>query len=259
MPGKFHVAIQRDVALFLMNGSISQERFETELEAYRRLISLQGAGILRCYGSVQFTPSNAIHLPQLAVNGILLEYFPGERLSSFRPFSSVTYSRLFRPVMASAASFPSLGVIHDDIDKHNILINSNRAVLIDFGEAVLRTEDIDDEKWDDMFVESHDLDSVRHLLNISGFRDRSPKRPFWGTRGVYIAFNQWVHYGNREWRRRWYRQLLPDMDDEKLTPPREPMYELKDDVRAWLDSRPDVDKNHEPPESFMVARPGSPP
>ncbi|KAF8512743.1 hypothetical protein BU17DRAFT_53861, partial [Hysterangium stoloniferum] len=127
---------------------ICKERFQTEYEAYSRLSSLQGAIIPRFYGAVvvsspDITPQN---VPEALVYGIIIEKIDATPLPSVDP-SSHNFSSLGHSLMAAVYSFSSHGVIHHDVRSGNILISPMRIVLIDFGEAILRGDNEDDQQW----------------------------------------------------------------------------------------------------------------
>lgn len=78
-------------------------------------------------------PSPAPSIP-FDVNGILIEYFDGKDASQIDP-TTVSYS--FEPLIDSVARFATLGILHTDMRSGNILMSPVRAIIIDFGNAVL--------------------------------------------------------------------------------------------------------------------------
>lgn len=160
--------------------------------------------------------------------------------------------------MAAVQTLPSYGVIHADMRSDNILITPTRAVLIDFGQAIIRQTDMNDEAWEEQVVDEDEVEALRRILHRRGVRDRSPYIP---TRESYggFHFNRNVERERESWRRRWYTEVSPiayaaaGAHSNEYEPENEPAkWEIKENVRTWLDSRPAL------PEGFMIPRPGSP-
>jgi serine/threonine protein kinase len=228
-----------------------KKRFETEYEAYRRLSSLQGVTIPRCYGAVIVSPPD-IPLRDIAetlVYGIIVENIDAAPLPSV-DLSSHEFSSLGHSLMATVYSLSSHGVIHNDIRSGNILISPNQTVLIDFGQAILRGNTEEDEHWTERVREEEEVEGLRRILHHREIRDCTPYIPTKGYRG-FFHFNRNVSRQRESWRKRWYAQVgtIPENDEDKDGPEQPAYWTLKKEVQAWLNSRP---------ESFKVPRPGSP-
>jgi serine/threonine protein kinase len=68
-------------------------------------------------------------------------------MQRFFPLWIPQVSSLGHSLMAAVYSFSLHGVIHNDMRSGNILILPNRIVLIDFGQAILRSDIEDDKHW----------------------------------------------------------------------------------------------------------------
>ncbi|KAF8523710.1 hypothetical protein BU17DRAFT_63648 [Hysterangium stoloniferum] len=170
---------------------ICKERFETECEAYSRLSSLQGATIPRFYGAVKvsspdITPWN---VAEAFVYGIIIEKIDATPLSFVDP-SSHKFPSLGHSLMAAVYSFSSHGVIHNDMRSDNILISPKRIVTIDFGQAILRGDNEDDEQWAERVEMEDEVEGLRRILHQHEIRDCTPYIPIKGFRGFfYFNYN----------------------------------------------------------------------
>jgi len=155
--------------------------------------------------------------------------------------------------MAAVYSFSSYGVIHSDMRSDNILISPKRIVLIDFGQAILRGDNEDDGRWAERVDMEDEVEGLHRILHQREIRDCTPYIPVKGFRG-FFHFNHNVSLQRESWRKRWYDQIgaVPENGDDDGESEQPPWWTLKPEVQAWLDARP------HPPESFKVARPGSP-
>ncbi|KAF8523785.1 hypothetical protein BU17DRAFT_85671 [Hysterangium stoloniferum] len=125
---------------------ICKERFETECEAYSHLSSLQGVTILCFYRAVMVsspdvTPRN---VAEAFVYGIIIEKIDAIPLSSVDP-SSHKFPSLGHSLMAAVYSFSSHSIIHNNMCSDNILISPKHLITINFGQAILRGDNEDDE------------------------------------------------------------------------------------------------------------------
>ncbi|KAG6331095.1 hypothetical protein ID866_7992, partial [Astraeus odoratus] len=125
---------------------IMKETFDAEIEAYKRLVHLQGQFIPKLYGSgklLSYPPGSRAIDPPAA----LLEYIPGVTLRDIDP--ARVCPDLYKPLIPVVASFADFGVLHYDINQNNIIFTPSeapqRAVIIDFGSAGLRPEGTSDE------------------------------------------------------------------------------------------------------------------
>jgi hypothetical protein len=160
--------------------------------------------------------------------------------------------------MAAVYMLPSYGVIHADMRSDNVLITPTRAVLIDFGQSIVHQAGMDDNAWGKQVEAEDEVEALRRILHTRQLRDRSPYSPAGGPYGGF-HFSRSIGRERESWRRRWYTEVLPiayaaaggssNERDQENVPAR---WEMKGNVRGWLDSRPS------PPEAFMVLRPGSP-
>jgi len=123
---------------------------ENEVDALRRLISLQGTVIPKFYGSGNVLPP--AHTRSIRPPAVLIEYIRGTTLADYNaaklpnlPFA------IFRPLLDAIRKSKTLGVYHGDVSDTNILVSPSeapaRAVLIDFGRAGVREDGESEEDW----------------------------------------------------------------------------------------------------------------
>lgn len=195
------------------------------------------------------------------IYGLILEYVDGVTLQSIVDgvtLGSLKYPRLdYVPhsLLEIAYAMGSHGVIHGDIRLGNILVTPTQAVLIDFGHATIRSDNMSDTTWDDEVEKEDDLGAVQQFLHRHRVRDISPFLPE-DADGDIAGFNDNMMYEEERWRNRWYDQVAPDPNSENR--PRtegEDMVQqwaLKPEVKVWRDTRSPA------PERWRIPRPGSP-
>ncbi|KAG6326453.1 hypothetical protein ID866_12636 [Astraeus odoratus] len=144
---------------------LMKDTFDGEIEAYRRLVHLQGQFIPKLYGSgklLSYPPGSRAIDPPVA----LLEYIPGVTLRDID--SAKVLPELYMPLIPVVASFADFGVLHYDVNQNNIMFTPSeapqRAVIIDFGSAVLRPEGMSDEVWKDTVETASELWALRWSL-----------------------------------------------------------------------------------------------
>jgi len=129
---------------------LSMRRFEEELEAYSRCKDLQGNSMAQCFGSgvLDTNSSRPINPPF-----ILLEYIEGTPLLQMDGMAIT--KPLIYDLLNTIITCISRGVIHNDPGPANIIFSPpspsvpTRAVLLDFGEAIIRRTESSDE-WEDI-------------------------------------------------------------------------------------------------------------
>lgn len=178
------------------------------------------------------------------------------------------YVALAHTLMTAVHTFPWYGVLHHDIRSGNILISrqpsgSTRMILIDFGHSVLRPPTVTDKQWARMIDNEGELEELRWILNNQGIRDRTPNHFRWRSSSDASPSLTTIKVCNMElrqrmyptrWKLRWFNKGPGDSEAEKPDIVNVlPEWLLKDDIAAWLDSRPP------PPHCFLIPRPGSPP
>ena len=125
---------------------LMMECYDSELVAYERLKDFQGSVIPRFIMAGRFLPPDerAIQPPAL-----VLEYIPSINLHDV-PSAAITPA-ICAQLLSAIESFPSYGVIHNDITPTNIHFTPPeqpvKAVVIDFGCAVIRDDDDDEGYW----------------------------------------------------------------------------------------------------------------
>lgn len=127
-----------------------QECYTFEIAAYDRLRPFQGHQIPRIYarGVVNDLPERA-----LRPSFILMEHIAdSQKLSDISSSSSTSLDSIAFDLCHAVDQFAALGVAHTDIHKSNVLLRPDRAVLIDFGCAAIRSPDADNDpsahqKW----------------------------------------------------------------------------------------------------------------
>ncbi|KAJ7229132.1 hypothetical protein GGX14DRAFT_616950 [Mycena pura] len=151
-----------------------QHMFKNELAAYTRLLPLQGCSIPLCYAHgtlVHPAPSNRLVVPRV----LLLSYVPGPNLRAIHP--SRVAPHVARALVDTVRACGALGVVHDDIRPDNILITPSdepsQAILIDFANAQLRTDE-SDEEWNWTLQENDEPQLTEMMLENLGI-DHSDK------------------------------------------------------------------------------------
>lgn len=131
----------------------------SESQAYQRLVPLQGGVIPIYYGSAK------LDLQKIAgryanVQVAIMEYVHDASDMMDTPKAKIT-DALRQSLLDAAKAFGKLGVVHNDLDAHNILFapsqTPTRAVIIDFGMADVR-EGESDAEWEASVVNRMDPD-----------------------------------------------------------------------------------------------------
>lgn len=213
---------------------------------------MQGTAIPRCYASILVNPSPADSgVPEASVYGLILEDVGGVDLSNV-DVSSGDYTALGHCLMAAVHQFPAYGVLHADIRSANIVISSpTRIVVLDFGHAILRTADINDEDWEERVERREETVAIGFILQKRHIRDMSPL----DNRGTELqsCFNGCIGQYSNDWIERWYHDVhLTEPIDESIPIQERLHWRLRDEVAGWFDSRLPA------PLHYLVPRPGSP-
>ncbi|KAF8548804.1 hypothetical protein OG21DRAFT_1448700 [Imleria badia] len=149
------------------------ESYDSELAAYDRLKEFQGSVIPRFIMAGKFIPPDerAIQPPAL-----VLEYVPSVNLRDVS-FDAITPA-ICAQLLSAVESFPLHGVIHCDLTLNNIHLSPPeqpvRGVVFDFGFAMIRSEDDEEEEW--MMLGNSDVEWVRMLLGKDLRRYRASER-----------------------------------------------------------------------------------
>jgi serine/threonine protein kinase len=207
----------------------ANERFNSELAAYFRLQDLQGDGIPRYYASGNLAVDP---LRPISPHVLVLEYIPGESLSTINP-RSVSRS-MARSLITIVRSFASHGVNHGDINPGNILFSSrqpSQVVVIDFGECFFRRDEASDSEWRSIVEVEGDETWVNQQLDKAGIRDLDPHLPkiYPGPDGAEGRNS----YGEREGKR-WCVPTEEWMGPGGVKLDEPIRWKLRDDVAAWL-------------------------
>ncbi|KAI9455726.1 hypothetical protein HD554DRAFT_2178381 [Boletus coccyginus] len=138
------------------------ESYHSELSAYERLKDLQGSAIPCLIMAGEFLPPDERAIQPSA---LVLEYIPSVSLHDV-PLTAITPA-IRKQLISAIESFPSHGVIHNDITLSNIHFtppeHPERAFVIDFGCAMIRRKDHDEEYW--TVLGASDVRWARRLLN----------------------------------------------------------------------------------------------
>lgn len=176
------------------------------------------------------------------------------------------YQSRLRELLTFIDSFAkTYGVVHNDIGFHNLIVTPTRIVVIDFGEARVRkktgtedgsTDEAEDCRWEER--SGIDILGILSSLDRKGLRDRSPTAPRVDIDGGYHGFNQCVRQREDRpgWKGQWFDVLRPEPAVGEEDPGVEKMYELKEEVRVWMEKR--GVRSERPPEAYLLPRPGSP-
>ncbi|KAM5545648.1 hypothetical protein V8D89_000686 [Ganoderma adspersum] len=148
--------------------TLSTGCFKAECEVYDRLHPLQGSAIPRLVTTgIVLPPEERAIQPQ----AIVIEYIPDAVSLCDVPVDSVT-PELCATLLRVVDSFAGLGVVHTDMNWNNVLFTPSdrptRVVVIDFGCGGIRTEDQDDEEWQDSVACGNDSWRVRWVLGQRG-------------------------------------------------------------------------------------------
>ena len=142
----------------------SDEAAASEIAAYTKLVSLQGKGVAKCYGS------GALDLPcrVIAPRVLILELLPGAMTLKDVPCNLIT-NEVVESLISAVASFGPLGVTHCDLNVTNILFVPGpngivqRSVVVDFGSSFTH-EDESEEKWERIVKQERDVRWLRVRL-----------------------------------------------------------------------------------------------
>jgi len=134
----------------------SDEAAASEIAAYTKLVSLQGKGVAKCYGSGTLSLPRRVIAPRV----LILEYLPGAMTLKDVPCNLIT-DEVVESLVSTVASFGPLGVTHGDLNVTNILFVSGpdgieRSVIVDFGSSFTH-EDESEEKWKRIVEQEQDL------------------------------------------------------------------------------------------------------
>ena len=136
--------------------------------------------IPRCYGAVVVSPPDTSHRDVADTNiyGIIIENIDAAPLDlTSVDLSSHDFSSLSHSLMTAVSSFSLHGVIHNDISSGTILTSPNRIVLIDFGQAILRGDIVEDDDWAEKVEMQDEVEALRRILHRREIRDRTPYIP----------------------------------------------------------------------------------
>ncbi|KAG1814707.1 kinase-like domain-containing protein [Suillus subaureus] len=145
-----------------------EDSFAREVEAYRRLGHLQGSAIPRLYGSGRVVSGHG-EGRAISPRVLFMEYIPGENLATTQDPRLVP-SSAYQELVKAVNTLASFGVIHTDMRPDNIVVSNNhprRAVLIDFGLCVFRSDEPDD-KWKEAVVCEGDERQLKRYMETLG-------------------------------------------------------------------------------------------
>jgi serine/threonine protein kinase len=168
---------------------VTMDAFETERGTYGRPRALQGTGIPRFYASGTVHPSSIKNDPRpISPPFILLEYIEGYDLNTVDP--KLISRTLARRLLHTIHMLGQSGVAHTDLHKSNILFAHDpvspalspgtpftRAVVMDFGQALLRDDSDSDEDWREAVEFQDDFGRASEYMQQVGARDDNPIRP----------------------------------------------------------------------------------
>ncbi|KAG6814219.1 hypothetical protein H0H93_013116 [Arthromyces matolae] len=150
------------------------ENHHKEYEAYQRLTEPQHLGLVpRFFGRIYIDMIDGGGHPSLSrVDGLLIEYIEGRRMSSLYPGISISIEQaedISQQVLELGRRLRRYGVSHNDIHLGNVILRShdNLPVLIDWGLADCELADRPlNERWTDRsMVQDYNLD-IRYRLAV---------------------------------------------------------------------------------------------
>jgi hypothetical protein len=145
--------------------------FRDELTAFKRLVSLQGTGIPRCFGAGRLDLTNTDTPRAISPPVLLIEYLDNSNTFEEDHLSLVT---LANSLLDTVKSFGRCGVTHGDMNNGNIVFSLDppRASVIDFGGSALRWK-VSDEEWDDVVATRNDNPTVfmKLMKELKGYYD----------------------------------------------------------------------------------------
>ncbi|KAM5545658.1 hypothetical protein V8D89_000696 [Ganoderma adspersum] len=146
---------------------LSTDSFKDEREVYDRLRPLQGSAIPRLLTTGTVIPPDERAIQPQAI----IEYIP-DAVSLCDVPTDVVTPELCAALFRTVDSFAGLGVVHADVNWNNILFTPSerptRVVVIDFGCGGIRTEDQDDQAWQDCVAWNNDSQRARRMLKERG-------------------------------------------------------------------------------------------
>jgi serine/threonine protein kinase len=148
----------------------AEKSFSNEIEAYSRLLPLQGGGVPKCFGSGTL---NLLGRP-ISPHVLFLEYL--RDVQSLRDIDTkLVTEQIIRALKETVSAFDRLGVAHCDLNYGNILFlvgcgGIYRATIIDFGSSCVR-DDESDEEWDAIVEEQSDMMYLEKRL-ARAFKER---------------------------------------------------------------------------------------
>lgn len=122
-----------------------QYLYDTELEAYRRLRGIQGQAIPKLYGYGHYQPSES-ERRYFKIPALVLEYVGDVTVKKAKP--EMFDSAVVLQVQNALEYMHKAGVLHKNLNEGHIILTHKRAVLIDFGLAVLRKPEQTWDEWD---------------------------------------------------------------------------------------------------------------
>ncbi|KAG6819435.1 hypothetical protein H0H93_011924, partial [Arthromyces matolae] len=147
------------------------ECHNTEHEAYRRLTEAQHLGLVpRFFGPTYIDIDGGGHPSLSRVDGLLIEYIEGRRMSSLRPGISISIEQaevVSQHVLELGRRLRRYGVTHNDIHVGNVILRypDNLPVLIDWGLADCSLADLPlEERWNHFTMAQDYHYDIRYLL-----------------------------------------------------------------------------------------------
>ncbi|KAG6876299.1 hypothetical protein C0992_000132 [Termitomyces sp. T32_za158] len=158
-----------------------------EREAYQCLTEAQDLGLVpRFFGAAQLKVEESDCHPSLThINGLLLEYIQGRTMASFQPginLSPEEAEAISQNVLQLARDLRRYGVIHNDINIHNVIIRSenHRPALIDWALADIRLAKVPlEQRWKNRTMWQDFHYDIRRLLRNGNDGDTSVAGGVW--------------------------------------------------------------------------------
>ncbi|KZT67987.1 hypothetical protein DAEQUDRAFT_370067 [Daedalea quercina L-15889] len=147
---------------------LTMQCYEAERAAYERLHDLQGTVLPRLLGVGHWDAGPAARAIQPPA--LVLEYVPSISLRDIAP--ELLDPAICTSLVTVVDRFATNGVIHTDFNDGNVLFSPperpQRAIVIDFGCAIVREGDTSDEEWNETVQFEGDSTWVRHILKKKG-------------------------------------------------------------------------------------------
>ncbi|KAG6817696.1 hypothetical protein H0H93_007063 [Arthromyces matolae] len=161
------------------------ESHKKEFEAYRRLVEAQHLGLIpRFFGPTCMDIIDGGGHPSLSrLDGLLIEYIEGRRMSSLRPGISITVEEaeiVSQHVLELGRRLRRYGVGHCDVHAGNIILRhpDNLPVLIDWGCASFYIADLPfGERWIHPLMRDNYHTYIRRLLRDGVYQEAPEKEP----------------------------------------------------------------------------------